>query len=61
MLYSGKFRNNSPFSSGERLDFVELQDAKLTKKKKKKKKKNEDFHKRDAAYVIFIFTGRLMR
>ena len=54
MLYSGKFRNNSLFSSGERLDFIELQDAKLTK--------TEDFHiKKDAADVIFIFTGRLMR
>ena len=39
MLYSGKFQNNSSFSSGERLGFIELQDAKLTKKKKKKKKK----------------------
>ena len=46
MLHCGKFRNYSPFSSGERLVFVELQDAKLIK--------NEDFHKRDAAGVILI-------
>ena len=54
MLYLGKFRNNSPFTSWERLDFSELQDAKLTKKKKKKKM-NIFFYKRDAADVIFIF------
>ena len=54
MSYSDKFRNKSPFSSGERLDFIEFQDAKLTI--------NEDFHKRDAADVFFfIFKGRLMR
>ena len=55
MLNSGKFQNNSPFSSGERLGFIELQDAKITKK-------NEDFHKTDAAdvLVICIFKGRLM-
>ena len=53
MLYSGKFQNNSPFISGERLDFIELQDAKLTK--------NKDFHKKDAADVIFIIKGRLVR
>ena len=47
MLCSGNFRNNSPFSSGERLDFIELQDAKLTK--------NVDFHKRDAADVIYLY------
>ena len=52
MLYSGKFRNNSPFISGERLDFIELQDAKLTK--------NKNVH-RKAARVIFIFKGRLVR
>ena len=50
MLYSGKFRNNSPFSSGEKLEFIKLQDANLTK--------SEDFHKRDAADVICIFTER---
>ena len=43
MLYSGKFQNNSPFSSRERLDFIEFQDAKLTK--------IED--KRDAADTTF--------
>ena len=53
MLYSGKFQNNSPFRSGERLGFIEFQDVKLTK--------NEDFHKRDAADVIFIFKGSLIR
>ena len=31
MLYSGKFQNNSPFRSGERLGFIEFQDVKLTK------------------------------
>ena len=53
MLYPGKFRNNSPFSSGVRLDFIELQDVKLTK--------NENFYKRDVSDVIIIFTGRLMK
>ena len=53
MLYSAKFRNNSPFSSKEKLDFNELQDTKLTKQ--------GDFHKRGAADVIFIFKERLMR
>ena len=53
MLYSGKFRNNSLFNSGERLDFIEFQDAKLTK--------NEDFHKRDAADATFFFNGELVR
>ena len=53
MLYKGKFRNISPFSSGERLAFIELQDAKLTK--------TEDFHKKNAADVVFIFKRRLMR
>ena len=53
MLYSGKFQNNSLFSSGESLDFIEFQDAKLTKIK--------DFHKRDAADVRFVFKGRLLR
>ena len=53
MLYLGKFQNNSPFSSVEKLGFIELQDAKLTI--------NEDFQKRDAASVIFNFKGRLMR
>ena len=48
-LYLGKFQNNSPFSSGGRLGFIEFQDSKLTEKK------NEDFHKRDA--VIFFFKG----
>ena len=47
MLYSGKFQNNSPFSSGERPDFIEFQDSKLTK--------IEYFHKRDAADVtVFL-------
>ena len=34
---------------GERLDFIEFQDAKLTK--------IEDFHKRDAADVTFSLKG----
>ena len=45
-LYSGKFQNNSPFSSGGRLDLIEFQDAKLTK--------NDYFYKKDAADVIFF-------
>ena len=53
MLYLGKFRNILPFNSGERVNFVELQGAKLTK--------NGDFHKRDVADVIFTIKGRLMR
>ena len=53
MLYSGKFQNNSLFSSGGMLDFIEFQDTKLTK--------NEDFHKRYAADVTFFFKGRLVR
>ena len=36
----------------KRLDFIEFQDAKLTK--------IEDFHKSDAADVIFSFERRLM-
>ena len=53
MLYSGKFRNNWPFSSGNRLDLIALQDAKLTK--------SEDLHKKDAADAIFFFKGKLVR
>ena len=53
MLYSGKFRNNSPFSSGERLDFIEFQDAKLTK--------IEDFHIRDAADATFFFKAEFVK
>ena len=52
MLYSGKFQNNSPFSSRERLNFIEFQDAKLTK--------IEDFHKRDATNATFFFKGKLV-
>ena len=52
-MYSGKFQNNSPISSEERLNFIEFQDVKLTK--------IEDFHKRDAADVKIVFTGILMR
>ena len=52
-MYPGKFQNNSPFSSRERLDFIENQDAKLTK--------NEDFHKRDAADATFFFKWKLVR
>ena len=47
MLYSD---NDSTFSSGERLGFIEFQEAKLTK--------IEDFHKGDAADVIFFFKER---
>ena len=54
MLYSGKFQNNSPFSSRERLDFIELQDAKVTK--------NDDFYKKkDAADATFFFIDKLVR
>ena len=55
MLYSGKFRNNSSFSSGERLDFIEFQDAKITK--------IEDFHKKkkDAADATVFFKDELVR
>ena len=53
LLYSSKFQNNSPFSSNERLDFIEFQDAKLTK--------NEDFHKHDAADATCYFKGELVR
>ena len=38
---------------GKRLDFIEIEDAKLTK--------NEDFHIRGAADVTFFFKGRLVR
>ena len=30
-MYSGKFQNNSTFTSGERLGFIESLDAKLIK------------------------------
>ena len=38
---------------GKRLDFIEFQDAKLTK--------IEDFHKKDAADETFFFNGMLVR